>query len=400
MATKNRQRATRQNSGFQFAIADRIEFLNSADWDTVTSEASVFLSRRYLAAVQDEFGEQFIRRFGIVYDEGCAAAVVATQTFDVTADKLVGDSSDHKIKLPKEIRRRSLSLVKRRIMMCGNVHTWGPHGVAFAAGENPERLWPGVADCLYRIRRADRLNGQTDYVIVKDLFEDQNKSASALEPFRYQQLETEPNMVLTIGRDWTTFDDYLGSLTSKYRKAAKKVLKPFNTDACEVEQITDIAGESARIHELYKSVASKADVRLFELTESTLPRLAGALGEDFTATGIRKDGKLIGFVTVVRDAETAIGYYVGVDYEANARLPLYHRLLFAVIEQAIAWKCRQVSFGRTALDAKSRLGCHPEETAVWVRHRIPLLNFFVQQLLKNVTHDEPPERNPFKDDVL
>lgn len=106
--------------------------------------------------------------------------------------------------------------------------------------------------------------------------------------------------------------------------------------------------------------------------------------------------EIIGFVTVVRDGETAGGYFLGVDYEKNAELPVYHRLLFAVIEQAIDWKCRRVSFGRTALDAKARLGCTPEPTFVWIRHRVPVLNLAVKQLLRAVPHTEPPERNPFK----
>ncbi|WP_145388263.1 hypothetical protein [Stieleria neptunia] len=95
--------------------------------------------------------------------------------------------------------------------------------------------------------------------------------------------------------------------------------------------------------------------------------------------------------------ETAIGFYLGMDCEVNARLPVYHALLFAVIEQAITWSCKRVSFGRTALEAKSRLGCQPEEMHVWVRHRVPVINSLVQQLLKNAIHEDPPQRNPFKD---
>lgn len=390
-------RETRKPSGFEFAIVDRIGFLNADDWDSVADTASVLLSRRYLSAAQEEFTDSILRRFAIIYDTGRPVAVVASQTFDVTGDQLVGDTSDRKVQLPKELRRKGLSLLKRRIMMCGNVHTWGPHGVAFVAGENPQRLWPGVADCLYRMRRADRLSGQSDYVIVKDLFEAPEGPVSQLKSFRYRPLETEPNMVLTIGETWTAFDDYVASLTKRYREAVKKTLKPFRSDKFSVAPLGNLSSESARVHELYKAVVSKADVRMFEIDESTLPRMAEALGADFVTIGIRENDQLIGFVNVIRDGDTAIGYYIGIDYTANSSVPLYHRLLFAVIEQAIAWGCRRVSFGRTALDAKSRLGCIAEETHVWVRHRIPLLNFVVQQLLKTVTHAEPPDRNPFKE---
>ncbi len=163
-------------------------------------------------------------------------------------------------------------------------------------------------------------------------------------------------MVLTISDMWTTFDDYLASLTKRYRSATKKTLKPFDADGLSVGPISELTQESARLHELYKAVVSRADGRMFEIDESTLPRMAAALGDDFVTIGIWQNYRLIGFVNVIRDGQTAIGYYIGIDYDANSKMPLYHRLLFAVIEQAIAWMCRRVSCGRTALDAKSRLG--------------------------------------------
>lgn len=392
-----KSRATRRTSGFRFAIADRIDFLNSADWDSVVSRESIFLSRRYLQAAQDEFTDQIVRDFAIIYESETPVAAIATQSFDVRGSHLANSRGKAKSDLPSEIKKKSLSLIKRRVLMCGNVHTWGPHGVALAAGHDASRLWEGVADCLYRIRRANRLHGQTDYVIVKDLFSEQHATASSLEPFRYRSIETEPNMALSIDPAWESITDYLASLTKKYRAAARKVLKPFDDETFVVGPIENLSQEAGRLHELYKAVAARADVCLFSLGETTLPRLADALGDDFATIGIRDQGRLVGYVTVIRDGDTAVGYYLGIDYEANSKLPIYHRLLLAVIETAIQWRCKQISFGRTALDAKSRLGCVPEDTHVWVRHRVPLLNAVVQGVLKNVSHDEPPERNPFKE---
>ncbi|MFP6762436.1 MAG: hypothetical protein VB858_02420, partial [Planctomycetaceae bacterium] len=62
----------------------------------------------------------------------------------------------------------------------------------------------------------------------------------------------------------------------------------------------------------------------------------------------------------------------------------------------IDWNCHRISFGRTALDAKARLGCTPEPAFVWIRHRVPVLNLAIKQLLKAVPHAEPPPRNPFR----
>src|SRR5258705_7365281 len=65
------------------------------------------------------------------------------------------------------------------------------------------------------------------------------------------------------------------------------------------------------------------------------------------------------------------GYYIGYDRAAAAGLPLYLRLLHAVVEQAIDWGCGRLSLGRTTLDPKARLGARPQPLFIWARHRHP-----------------------------
>src|SRR5262249_56972302 len=113
---------------------------------------------------------------------------------------------------------------------------------------------------------------------------------------------------------------------------------------------------------------------------------------------IKEGYRIAGFVTTVKDQETAVGYYIGFDSKTNSQAPLYFRLLQTVVEDAIQMGCRQVSFGRTALEPKARLGAKPEPFHIWVRHRVPAMNMLVRGLLHSIPHDEAPERSPFKAD--
>jgi hypothetical protein len=395
-------RERRRPSGLEFAVADRIEFLNARHWDVATRSAGLFMSRDYLSTLAHS-GPQSLRcRYGVIYREDTPVAAISVQCLTIDGTQLVQSvdqlSDDDRAQLAiRKLGRRALGRVKRRVMVCGNLLSWGPHGVAFADGEDPSELWPAVAEALYRIRRADRLHGQTDYVLIKDLSDQQCEASDSLTRFNYRRVETEPDMVLDVPAEWASFDDYLASLNKKYRKSARNVIKAIDEGSGAVVVLDSLSEDSDRMNELYAAVAHRADVRLAEMPAEFLPALAESLGPDvFAAIGIRVDGQLAGFVTVLKDGETAIGYYLGVDYEVNDRMPLYHRLLYSVIEQAIAWQCRCVSFGRTALEPKARLGCHPVSTSVWIRHRVPVVNLIVRQLLKGVPHEEPPERNPFK----
>jgi hypothetical protein len=109
---------------------------------------------------------------------------------------------------------------------------------------------------------------------------------------------------------------------------------------------------------------------------------------------------LLGFVTTVRDGETAVGYHIGFDRKANADFPIYFRLLQVVVDDAIRFGCRRLSLGRTALEPKARLGARPEPMRVWIRHRLPMLNAVVRALLHTISHDEAPDRSPFKSSAI
>jgi predicted N-acyltransferase len=206
-------------------------------------------------------------------------------------------------------------------------------------------------------------------------------------------------MVLDISPKWKSYDDYLASLTSKYRKQAKQIEKEVAAAGCAVEEIRtdEIARNAEQLHELYLQTHRNARLRLVTLPVAFLPTLAERLGDDMRFTILKKDETLLGFVTTVKDGETAVGYYIGFDRKANAETPIYFRLLQSVIGHAIALGCQRLSLGRTALEPKARLGARPDPMRVWIRHRIPMLNLIVHGLLHTIDdHEEPPERNPFK----
>ena len=54
------------------------------------------------------------------------------------------------------------------------------------------------------------------------------------------------------------------------------------------------------------------------------------------------------------------------------------------------------SLGRTALEPKAAIGAKPQTFGILLRHRQPVLNKLIKNLLLGVEHDEAPERNPFK----
>jgi hypothetical protein len=380
-------------SGFGFALADSIDYLDAAHWNAVTGSNSLFFSPNYLRVLEEAGPDNLRQRYALIFRGREPVAAVAAQTVTASLSRVSRKSGKGPLSKP-------LEKIQENLLVCGNLLSWGMHGIAFAPREDTGPLWPAVAEALYRLRRADKLLGNTDLVMVKDITDPFAAGASALSRFSYRQLETEPNMVLDISQKWKTYQDYLASLTSRYRKQAKDIEKDVATAGFQVELLNG-AGEVERhaegLYQLYLQTHHNARVRLVTLSPDFLPRLAARLGADLRCTIVKRDDQLLGFVTTVRDGETAVGYYIGFDRKTNAEVPIYFRLLQTVVDDAINFGCSRLSLGRTALEPKARLGARPDPFRIWIRHRIPMLNVLVRGLLHTISHhDEPPQRNPFK----
>jgi hypothetical protein len=380
-------------TGFRIAIFDGIRMVRPDHWDSLVAERSVCLSRPFLELLEAHAPRNLRPHYALAYRGETPVAAIAAQSLEVTAAALP--------KSRRGLAQRSLARIKERILVCGNLLTWGPHGVALAPDADPAELWPAVAEALYRIRRSDRLFGDTGLVMVKDLALDDPAAAPAMRRFSYRPFETEPNMRLELKPSWTSFEAYLKDMKSDYRSGIKKQLKDIDQAGLELLSLdaAQVEAHAQELHGLYLQVHDKQKLRLVTLEPSWIPALARHFGPDFRTTVLRarSGGPLLGFVTTLRDGEGAIGYYIGFDRKAAEGAPLYLRLLYAIVEDAIALRAAWISLGRTALQPKAKLGAKPQPLFCLLRHRVQAMNLVVGSLLRTLPEPEDaPERNPFK----
>jgi hypothetical protein len=407
-AVRALRRQLRQPSGFHFALADRIGLLDGAAWDALVAGRSWFFSREYLAMLESVPPATLDCRYALIADERgpVAALVMQWAEFDGTAMQplapgLKEDASPLQAwaaKLAHKSLRAVAGTVKERMLVAGNLLSYGQHALAVAEDVDPAAVWPAVAEALYRVRRAEKLAGQAGFVIIKDLGPEDTAQVGALQHLSYRALDTEPNMVLAIEPGWKTFDGYLASMASKYRSALKnQVLKPIDAAGLQLRSFEATPELAPRMHELYLQVHKNASVRPFTLHPDYFPALQRAAGQRMVNSGLfDSSGRLVGFITNLLDGEQAVGYHIGFDRQVAQTAPLYLRLLNASVAQAIAFGAKELSLGRTALEPKARLGAQGRPIQVWVRHRQPLFNKVAKRMLNLVHHEDAPDRNPFK----
>lgn len=352
-------------------LADRISDVDNAAWDRLTDGAGCFLSRRYLRALERTRPENLEPRYALVTRGRQAVAAVAAQSLRVDAAGFVH-------------RRPSAppSRLRARLLVCGNVFSWGSHGLALSRQEDPGELWPAV------IRALERLGPRTDAVAVKDL------DPAEPSPPGFRPLATEPDMVLDLPAAWSSMDDYLAALRTRYRRAARRVARQLAAAGCRVEPATDLDAVAGRLHELYLAVHDAARVRPATPRASYLPELARVFEDDLRCSVIRRDDEIVGFVITLKDGDNAVGYHLGFDRELGAGVPLYVGLLHATLADALALDCRRLSLGRTALESKARLGAIPRPLRIgWKGYS--RLGRALDKVV-DLSPEAAPARRPFK----
>ena len=408
------RRTLRRPSGFRIAIADTIAQLDRDQWDDVVDGESWFFSRDYLAMLERVPPAVVEPRYALISDDEGPVAAVVLQWAEVDGTRLrplpKGTGEEEELnplrrlvdKLSRPARAAFASRLRERVLVCGNLLTYGQHAVAVAPDVEPDSVWPAVAEVLYRVRRAEKLAGQAGFVLIKDVPLAANGGVAQLAGLGYRGIETEPNRVLALDPAWKTHADYLASLTSKYRSAVKnQILAPIDAAGLVVRAFTPAAALGRRAHALYLGVHENASLRPFTLHPDYFEALARTAGDRVRFTGLF-DGPhdtpeaLQGFIVTLADVDEALGYHIGFAQDDARALPLYLRLLHASVADAIVMRARVLSLGRTALEPKSRLGARPQEMQVWLRHRQPVLNQIVRRLVGFAHHAEAPDTNPFR----
>lgn len=400
-ARRSKRRALRGPAALRYAIADSVGMLDSNAWDAVTSESGFFLSRPYLQALERVLPANLSPRYALIAEDTGSGlktiAAVYMQLADINLAQ-IGKEAEAAHGLRKLPAVNHLAeTTTQRVLCCGNLLTFGQHGIAFAPDIDLGNAWHGIAEVLYRVRKADRLRGKTHFVLIKDLHAPFDQTAADLTQLSYRHVETEPNMLLALDPSWKSYDDYLAGLAAKYRSNIKNgIMKPIEAAGLTVGHLTGLGDVEQVLFKLYKSVQANAGFRPFELRPEYFAALERMAGSRFRCSVVRRDDHIVGFLISVADGETCIAYHVGFDRAEAEKAPVYLRLLHCAIADGIALGCRQVSFGRTALEPKAALGAKPQAFSVLVRHRQPVLNKLIKRLLLGVHHDDAPERNPFK----
>lgn len=234
-------------------------------------------------------------------------------------------------------------------------------------------------------------------VLIKDMPEAFGKYFTNYNP-EYLQLRNDISMEMEIPTRWQNISDYEHAIKHKYAQRFRKIRQSWEPLTIKELDAEQVRAKQFELFSLYKQVTDHQQVRIGILSTECLPTLKEYYGDELRIWGIYEYDILIGFFSAWIKDEAFDMFYIGFDYEKNKELNLYFNILFFSIEQAIQFKKTTLILGRTALDAKARLGCKPRYLSTFLYVKNGMIRRRILAAQKNTSDREGAweSRHPFK----
>ncbi len=383
-----------KTKSLQYDYYNHIKDIPVEDWNSVNSNNNIFLSLDYLKTLEDTLYENIKFRYIIFYDKKTPVALAAAQLIKFNSAQL--KFQEFPCKINDTIRNKLFKNLEVRVLVCGNLFSCGEHGFIYNSDKiKAKEAFENLSNALREIRKSEN-SDKPSFILLKEFWPQSFDNSDYIKDHDFREFRIDVNMVLEIPQNWNTFEDYLGSMRTKFRTRAKKVFKKSKKLVVKDFEAQDIVTFKDDIDKLYLSVIDKADFKIGKLNSYTFKHLKQTLGESFVFKGYFLEEKLVGFTTSFILPDAVDANHIGIDYTYNKEHDIYQKMLYDYVDLAITKRVKELRLGRTAEIIKSCVGAKPVEMKLYVRHGNSISNTLLKPLVELISPNEYEVRNPFK----
>ncbi|MCH3881524.1 MULTISPECIES: peptidogalycan biosysnthesis protein [Tenacibaculum] len=376
-----------------------VEEISDTIWEQLGCTKEVYFSKKYLSALAEN-NPQITFAYLVLVDENKLPTAFATlQVVDFFLDSVRNDL-ELAVRRIKNIGRKLGVIPDKKpfkLLTCGNTFVSGEHGIFIKENQDKKKVVKELAKAILHFVSSNAvLNKEINAFMLKDFIKESLFITDELHDYNYSSFNVEPNMVLNLDKNWSSFDDYLAAMKTKFRVKAKKALKV--SSDIKIEEVTtkNIAALLPKMTELYKKVSANAGFNLGDFNLQTYKTLKENLGDAYILRAYLVDNKLVGFLSGMINQHTLDAHFVGIDYSKNREYAIYQRMLYDYIQIALDNKLSTINFGRTASDIKSSVGAIPQDLTIYLRHKNSIPNRLLSIFLKRIEPTPFHQKHPFK----
>lgn len=381
---------------YAFNIYDSITEFEEL-WASVESKFNLFTSIRYFKALEATPLSDLQQRYVLLWENDELVAMFPMQLKYFQGQESILDAENEE---SSHIRKSLVKRVRFNTLICGNITVSGELMHCYLKeGLSPKEKFELTEKVIDNYREhLNSIGHKVNMSFMKDIPAKHNLKSLDIHTSSFKDFKVEPLMVLYLDSEWKDMNDYLSSMSSKYRVRAKRAFKKsvgVTYRELSLEEITEIKEDC---YPLYKNVMSNINFSLFELPVDYFAIMKEHLGDDFRFyIAEDEEGQLLAFYSMIHNGPELHAHYLGYEKSANKKYQLYLNLLYRMVELGIEHKHDWVDYGRTALEIKSSVGAEAYDYSLYLKHKNPLANFFVPSLISILNKKTIwTPRSPFK----
>ena len=364
------------------------------NWDDIAI-SNVFLSKKYLEVLEKSSPDNMVCHFIGIFENENLVGVAISQFINLNELTSFGGRDK---RLKTKIRDFAFKNFSSLVLVLGNNMLTGQNSYALVNGSNPKKAVKALHQAANYLKIIFEEQGLKVHITTyKDFSQEEIKNFAIAELKSEYQFSTQPNMIFAIETNWETEQDYVDSLSKKYRdqfKRARKRADSINKRKLSLQEIILLEDE---IFNLYYHVAKNAPFNTFFLPKNHFRVFKEIFKDKFLFYGYFIGDKLVGFNTLIKNGKVMDTYFLGYDDSIQRQNMLYLNMLYDMIAYSINKNFDEIVFARTALEIKSSVGAKPVKTFGLISHSNAFLNLFMPKIFKYL---EPQniwqQRNPFK----
>ncbi|PWG06212.1 GNAT family N-acetyltransferase [Polaribacter aquimarinus] len=366
-------------------------------WQSLNCENNKYFGRCFLKSIEKNHSNITFFYIVLIDEDKNTTAFASIQIVNFYIDGIRNDL-ELLVRKIKNIGRKLHIIPNKKplkLLICGNTFVSGEHGVFIKKNQNKKLIIKELAKAISHFSSSNK-KLKADAYLLKDFVNESLFITNELKEDHYHPFLVEPNMLLTISKNWKTFDDYLASMKTKFRVKARKAFKQSNF--LKIEEVTskNIDEQLPKMTALYQKVADNADFNLGNFNLATYKDFKEKLGENYILKTYWLEDRIVGFISGIINQNSLDAHFVGIDYELNREYAIYQRMLYDYIEIAINKQLKTLNFGRTASEIKSSVGAVPQDLTMYLRHKKTITNKILKLFLQRVQPTPFQQKFPFK----
>ncbi len=367
----------------------------------------VFLQGDYLQALEAHLPDNLHQGYAVLFQGKLPVGVMVLQLahFDVQKSLRLEQNgvNGHFAELKVQLKKWLSSHFQMNVLAVGNFLLTGQHGFHFLPQVPPHKRAELIQQGIEAAKAffESSLNLEVDGLMVKDLDPAAEPASRALDAAGWRSYPFQPNMVLPVRPDWTSFDDYLAALSSKYRVRFRRARKKLDGIQCREFDAETLHRCQDKVFALYQEVADSAEFSMTKISKGYLLALKQLLGPRFRLFAYLLNDEPVGFFTAIANRSDLEAHFIGFHAPLNRKHQLYLNMLYDLVALGIEGGFSRVVFARTALEIKSSVGAVPLQLTSFVRAVKPFHKLILpatMEILEPVEEWTP--RHPFKEPEL